>query len=425
MAAQVSDLYAVRPICSLCCCAFPAALPCYRLDCSHLFCQYCVRSTVQDNSFLCPYDGSTGMAYPLDRQYIDKVEAMLANNSGPNSQEELVTLFNLCKSLVNFQSVPCRAYMKTGNCPNVSRYCYYDHQGNALATKPCPLGPTCNRTAFCPYLHGSSSVSAGSDQPTQMPNYAAGPPQPAQMLSFAAPMLMPNYAGVSFLPQMVSFAPGCIIPTSPQKASPSSHFQYHRMPKWYSKQPAGPAVLVNLPTSDKHYKEVERLFNYTSAAQTIVKIERIQNKNLYMLFANKHESLSQVERRPLKLKHLFHGTRKFSPLNVYDSLTCLDPRFGHGVWGQGTYYARNSSYSVERYGHRLPDGTQQIFCMLVLVGDTVEMPASATTTSLVRPPMKQGTNELFHSVKGEEGDSHIYITYEPNMSYPHYLITFR
>ena len=144
-----------------------------------------------------------------------------------------------------------------------------------------------------------------------------------------------------------------------------------------------------------------------------------------MLFANKHEMLSQIEGRSLKMMHLFHGTRKYPPNAVYDSTTCLDPRFGHGAWGQGTYYARNSFYSVDRYGHKLPDGTQQIFCMLVIVGDTADMPHTQATEALVRPPLKQGTNSLFHSVKGSEGGSDIYVTYEPNMSYPDYLITFR
>ena len=156
-----------------------------------------------------------------------------------------------------------------------------------------------------------------------------------------------------------------------------------------------------------------------------MKIERIQNKHLYKLFADKHETLSQAERRSLKLMHLFHGTRKYPPSAVYDSLTGLDPRIGHGVWGQGTYYARNSYYSVDRYGHGLPDGTQQIFCMLVLVGDSANMPPTQQTKTLVRPPLKQGTTSLFHSVNGQEGGSDIYVTYEANMSYPYYLITFR
>jgi hypothetical protein len=63
--------------------------------------------------------------------------------------------------------------------------------------------------------------------------------------------------------------------------------------------------------------------------------------------------------------------------------------------------------------------------MLVIVGDTADMPHTQATEALVRPPLKQGTNSLFHSVKGSEGGSDIYITYEPNMSYPDYLITFR
>ena len=420
MAVQVSDLYAVRPICSECCCAFSAAMPCYRLDCNHLFCKYCLQGLAQGTSFLCSFDGSQGMVYQFDQQYIDAVEAILANSAGysdPTYQQYLISVFTTLQSCINFTSVPCRAYMKTGNCPNVSRYCYYDHQGNALATKPCPLGPTCNRTTFCPYMHSpprTPHMLQGGFQPPQAQIYHP-PPRPVGNF----PPQMQNVAG----PQISNFPP--IPPVNPPHPH-SPHFQYHQMPKWYNKQSAGHTALVHLQPTHKRYREVETLFNHTSASKaTIVKIERIQNKHLYKLFADKHETLSQAERRSLKLMHLFHGTRKYPPSAVYDSLTGLDPRIGHGVWGQGTYYASNSYYSVDRYGHGLPDGTQQIFCMLVLVGDSANMPPTQQTKTLVRPPLKQGTTSLFHSVNGQEGGSDIYVTYEANMSYPYYLITFR
>ena len=432
---QVSDLYAVRPICSLCCCAFPSPLPCYLLDCKHLFCYNCLQGLSQGNCFRCPLDGSAGLANQFEQQCVNTVETILAtaaNYSNPNSMQYLINVFTTLQAAFNFTSVPCRAYMKTGNCPNVGRYCFYDHTTNVLGSIPCPLGPGCQRITFCPYMHGVSvnlppTPSAGGYIPQQpMPNF---PPNGAgDRPPFQPQLQAPYYPG----PPPGNFPQHVQPPFYPPPPGPRHHsaphaspFQYHKLPKWYHRQAPGPATLVNLAPGDKHYKKIEVLFNYTSSQATLVKIERIQSKHLYMLFANKHEMLSQIEGRSLKMMHLFHGTRKYPPNAVYDSTTCLDPRFGHGAWGQGTYYARNSFYSVDRYGHKLPDGTQQIFCMLVIVGDTADMPHTQATEALVRPPLKQGTNSLFHSVKGSEGGSDIYVTYEPNMSYPDYLITFR
>ncbi len=206
----------------------------------------------------------------------------------------------------------------------------------------------------------------------------------------------------------------------------SAKFRYHKLPKWFYRQRDSEVSVVLRPPTNRRYKKVEALFHYSSPTKTVVKIERIQNKHQYQLFANKHEAFSMVESRSLKLMHLFHGTSQTPPSTVYSSLTGLDSRLGSGEWGQGTYYARNSSLSIKYFPHALPDGCQQIFCMLVLVGDACDMRnPSAETRSLVRPPTKQGTNSLYHSVKGYEEGSDVYMTYEPNMSYPYFLITYR
>ena len=390
---QVSDLYAVRPICALCCCAFSSTLSCYRLNCCHLFCQECLKNLTQGDAFMCPFDNSLGPASQFNPQYVATMEGILAAPawySGAEYQEYLINIFTTMQSSINFSAVPCRAFLKAGQCPNVQRYCFYDHTTGQMASSQCPFGQNCYRIAFCPYVHTAPPASPGT--PTTFPT----PP---------LPVLGPQ-------------------PTPP--VQPPSPFQYHRLPRWFDSQPMGQTSLVTLAPTDKSYKEVEKNFNYTSSSKaTIVKIERIQNKDLYLLFAHKHEDLSQIEGRSLTLMQLWHGTRKFHPDTVYDSAVGLDPRIGHGAWGQGTYYARSSSYSVNKYGHKLSDGTKQIMCMLVIVGDTVDFPASDAAKVLIRPPFKQGTNKLFHSVKGQEGGSDIYVTYEPNMSYPAYLVTFR
>ena len=158
----------------------------------------------------------------------------------------------------------------------------------------------------------------------------------------------------------------------------------------------------------------------TSPQLTIRDIARVKNWRQYQLFAAKHESYSSVEGRMLEVRMLFHGTSAEAPKTIIESDTGLDPRLGGGMWGKGSYFAKNSSYSVS-YAHRLSNGLYQLFCCIVLVGDYVELPSN---NALTRPPTKPGSASLYNSVKGFTGGSEVFITYEPNMSYPSFLITY-
>jgi hypothetical protein len=152
----------------------------------------------------------------------------------------------------------------------------------------------------------------------------------------------------------------------------------------------------------------------------IVEIKRIYNYRLYTNYAYKHEAFSRAEGKAVKIRHLFHGTKTTDPKVIYDTDTGLDSRVGQGMWGQGTYYAVNSSYSVN-YSFTRPDGNHDMFCCSVIIGDAIDLPSTPT---LNRPPPKPNSSGLYHSVKGNTGGSDVYITYEPAMSYPSYLITF-
>lgn len=94
-----------------------------------------------------------------------------------------------------------------------------------------------------------------------------------------------------------------------------------------------------------------------------------------------------------------------------------------GMWGIGTYFAYNASYSCGSYAYRLPNGQQQVFFAQVLTGEAYDCPSDG---SLRRPPKKnEGSSGLrYNSVSGVTGGSKVYIVYENRVAYPTYLITF-
>ena len=197
-------------------------------------------------------------------------------------------------------------------------------------------------------------------------------------------------------------------------------FEFHILPEWYLNIDMNVYVEDLLPTSPG-YEEASSHFYKTMKGQgTVQHVYMIVNKKLYTNFAYKHESKSKVEGRTLEIMLLFHGTRATNPQVIYESEEGLDSRLGGGMWGNGTYYAKNASYS-NAYAYHNGQGSMQMFLCEVIVGDYVTLGPQA----LVKPPQKKKSTGSYHSVKGNASGSDIWITYEVSMSYPKYLIDYR
>jgi hypothetical protein len=151
----------------------------------------------------------------------------------------------------------------------------------------------------------------------------------------------------------------------------------------------------------------------------IIKIERIENQKLFKQY---HNTLSHLSNQTEK--YLFHGTKNNPPSKIYkNEQTGFDLRFCNaGMWGVGTYFAVNASYS-NGYSYALGD-TKQMFLARVAVGDSIKLKSDST---LRMPPLKQNSTkeERYDSVEGNTGGSDIFIVYENKQAYPSYLITYQ
>ena len=198
----------------------------------------------------------------------------------------------------------------------------------------------------------------------------------------------------------------------------SGEFQFHSPPRWY-REASEEVKLVTLAPGTEEFEAVAARFMAT-AARRVTRIQEVHNRRLYTSFAFKHEAYSRIEGRALEIKRLFHGTRQNRPRKIYESDEGLDSRLGKGSWGVGTYFAEQAQYSTA-YAHQSKKGVLKMFLCEVIVGDYVHLSPNG---NLRKPPLKPNSKQAYHSVQGYGGGSGIWITYEPAMSYPRFLISY-
>ena len=162
----------------------------------------------------------------------------------------------------------------------------------------------------------------------------------------------------------------------------------------------------------------------------IISIQRIQNKWLWERYSQHKERIREKNDGVVNEKELWHGSRKSSSDNIYNSEEGFDMRFSsEGVWGQANYFAEKASYS-DKYAFKSTDGTKELLLAKVLTGDSFESPPNP---SLRMPPekpssQKKGNVQLkqlrYDSVTGTTCNCRVYMTYSNDKAYPAYLISY-
>ena len=203
-----------------------------------------------------------------------------------------------------------------------------------------------------------------------------------------------------------------------------------KLPLHWKHQCEDVCLIEVTPGSDEWNKEVNN-FCKTLSGATVVKLERIQNKWLWERYSFAKKRMSKTNREHVNEKHLFHGTRTTPPEKVFRSEKGVDFRFSReGLWGIGSYFAVNASYS-DAYAYARPGGSnvKQMFVCKVLTGESYN--AEQSDRSLRQPPLKpiptHGSfeEERYDSVKGYTNQSYVYVVYDHEKVYPAYLVTYR
>ena len=161
----------------------------------------------------------------------------------------------------------------------------------------------------------------------------------------------------------------------------------------------------------------------------IVRLERIQNKQLWDKYALEKKHMSERNGGVVNERHLFHGTRNTNPSTIVKSVRGIDFRYSRQdcvlLWGTGAYFAVNASYS-DAYSY--VDTLQQVRQLLlvkVLTGNSHSYGHRANPTLTKPPPLLFGSHLLYDTVNGYTNGSNVFVVYDHDRAYPAYLISYR
>ena len=179
--------------------------------------------------------------------------------------------------------------------------------------------------------------------------------------------------------------------------------------------------------NEEEIYRVASLFFQTLPNAEIKTIERIQNRVLWKKYSRRAKSM-QEDNVPCREKTLFHGTRQTNPKQIYEGDDSFDMRLSNnGMWGRGNYFAVNASYSNGYAYCQRNHNLKKLLLAQVLTGNSFDSPPKHFT----KPPLRNATTgqegsvqRRYDSVCGQSGGSRIYITYENNLAYPAYVITY-
>ena len=191
--------------------------------------------------------------------------------------------------------------------------------------------------------------------------------------------------------------------------------------------------LKEVKSNEEERKSIETLIHKTMSNARILSVQRIQNKWLWQRHCFAKQRMSDKNNGVVNEKELFHGTNSTPPEKIYKSEQGFDFRYSSmGMWGTGTYFAVNASYS-NSYAFQSGRNKQMILAK-VLTGETVHCPPD---NALKKPPRKIlwmkaqcGTeskfeDELYDSVSGHTIGSDIFVIYDHEKAYPAYLIQYQ
>ena len=203
----------------------------------------------------------------------------------------------------------------------------------------------------------------------------------------------------------------------------------YEVPKEWVPQ-SGNYMLSRVASHSAEWDKAVKPFLKTLPTTKVTRVERIQNKWLWERYCFAKNRMSMANKGCINEEHLFHGTRGTPPEKVIKSEKGIDFRYsGKGLWGEGSYFAVNASYS-DNYSHSLPgaQGKQMLICK-VLTGECCDY-GRKNDPSLRQPPMKSSSGtgafeeERYDSVKGYTNGSHVYVVYDHEKVYPAYIITY-
>ena len=153
----------------------------------------------------------------------------------------------------------------------------------------------------------------------------------------------------------------------------------------------------------------------------IIKVEAIQNQRLYDKYWNERVSMIKLMGSDmLNELDLFHGTGS-EHVMMSISKEGFRKEFNiKGVYGKGTYFARNAKYSID-YSHKGYDAIYKMFCCRVMCGEST----MGSKHYELKDWPKKPDGLIYDSLVNNINDPSIYVIHENIRAYPMFIIHFR
>ncbi|XP_028405449.1 uncharacterized protein LOC114528070 [Dendronephthya gigantea] len=212
------------------------------------------------------------------------------------------------------------------------------------------------------------------------------------------------------------------------------------LPSFWEDQPQGKIVhLVDLKESSSEYQEIFKHFlknwnsKKTSINVSVKMIQRIQNPVLYTSYVARKRMLKKLKKGCENEMSLFHGTatKNIPIINVHNfSRSFTGATRGHfsQIYGQGVYFAKESSYSSgfckddDEVSANLSKKDLKMYVVKVLVGEFTRGHQKMKAPPLRNDPNNPGLQ--YESLVDNEENPTIFTIFQDNQCYPEYLITF-
>ncbi|KAG8547822.1 hypothetical protein GDO81_027392 [Engystomops pustulosus] len=178
---------------------------------------------------------------------------------------------------------------------------------------------------------------------------------------------------------------------------------------------------VDVPAASPEYTQVQQMFAQTCSSR-ILKIQRVQNKDLWLNYQIKLQSVNTKNGTTNSEKQLFHGTDVKSIQHINHNGFNRSYAGRHAaMYGNGTYFAVNADYSAR--GYCPPDANRHKHLYLARVITGVFCIGRA---GMVAPPAKNTLNstDLYDSVTDNTASPSMFIIFNDIQAYPEYHITF-
>ncbi|KFQ16575.1 Poly [ADP-ribose] polymerase 12, partial [Leptosomus discolor] len=176
--------------------------------------------------------------------------------------------------------------------------------------------------------------------------------------------------------------------------------------------------LIELNSSSEEYKKVKVDFQRTMPKTVIKRICRVQNPSLWEQYQWQKEQMQKRNGgKAVDERFLFHGTsRKYIDAICQQNFDWRICGLHGTVYGKGSYFARDASYSDNYCREDLYSKT--MFLARVLVGEF-----TLGNSLYVRPPLKDNQN-FYDSCVDNSSNPSIFVVFEKQQIYPEYLIEY-